>query len=158
MQRTRIGPFLTTLIVVTMVVAGCGDGDGDEPAAALYGTWATNVQPLGHEGFSHITFTSDGSFTSDIEIVVAGSDCLLDRTSTGTFEADGTTVTLTHESGTKAVRQCTGENEGANHVERAMTTGEIGEGNIGELMWSIDDGVLTMTNGADIIRTYTPVG
>ena len=158
MQRTRIGPFLTTLIVLTMVVAGCGDGDGDEPAAALYGTWATDVQPLGHEGFSHITFTSDGSFTSDIEIVVAGSDCLLDRTSTGTFEADGTTVTLTHESGTKAVRQCTGENEGANHVERAMTTGEIGEGNIGEMMWSIDDGVLTMTNGADIIRTYTPVG
>ena len=157
MQSTRLGPLLSTLIVVVLVVAGCGDSGGDDPAAALYGTWATKLEPLGHKGFSHVTFTSDGSFKSDIEFVVAGSDCLLDRKSTGTFEADGTTVTLRTESGTNAVTQCTGENGGANHDERALTTKEIAESNIGELMWSIDGGVLTMTNGADIIRKYTPV-
>lgn len=157
MQRIRIGPFLSTLLVVVSVVAGCGDSGGDNPAAALYGTWATNLKPLGHKGFSNITLTPDGSFTSDIEIVVAGSDCLLDRTSTGTFEADGTTVTLKHESGTQAVRRCTGENGDANQDQRAMTTKEIAESNIGELMWNIDSGVLTMTNGDDITRTYTPV-
>ncbi len=146
------------LLAVVLVSQGCGDDDGDDPAAALFGSWATDLGPLGHEGFSHITFSSDGTFESDLEFVVAGSDCVLDRTTTGTFEADETTVTLLHESGTQAVRQCTGDNEAANHDERATTAEEISESNaVGELMWTVDSGVLTLTDGAGLVRTYTPL-
>lgn len=142
---------------LVLVASGCGSDDGDA-AADLYGAWATDLGDLGHDGYSHVTLDSDGSFEADMEFVVAGSDCVLDRTMTGTLEADESVVTLTHESGTQAVRECSGDNEAANHDERDMTDEEIAESNaVGELTWTVDGDVLTMTDGADVVRTYTPV-
>ena len=157
MTASRTRRLSGMVLVLALIFTACTDDDNDT-AVALYDTWATDLTPLGHDGFSHITFNADGSFTSDLEFVVAGSDCFLDRTTTGTFEADEASITMTHESGTQAVTLCTDENEAAIHDERSLTADEIAESNaVGELMWNVEGGVLTMTDGADLTRTYTPV-
>jgi hypothetical protein len=126
----------------------------DDPAAAFYGRWATDLGPLGHEGYSLSTFNSDGTYELDMEFFVEGGDCFLDVTTTGTFVANASTLAITHETGTRAVSLCS---EAAhNHEERSMAQGELDSHNaIGQLMWSVEGDVLTLTDGADIIRTYT---
>lgn len=125
-----------------------------ETVAALHGTWVTDLGPLGHEGYSHSTFNPDGTYELDMEFIVAGSDCFLDVTTTGTYAVNATTIAITHSAGTQAVMECS--EDANNHAERAMTEEEIDGYNVTEeLMWSIDGDVLTLTDGADLTRTYT---
>lgn len=136
--------------------------DGDElnrtytrnRAAVLYDKWVTDLSPLGHEGYSHSTFNANGSYELDMEFVVAGSDCHLDVMVVGTYLVSSTTLTVTHASGTQAVSQCSVDTH--NHEERPLTEDELASFNAtGELSWSITSGVLTLTDGGDLVRTYT---
>ena len=156
--RGKFAGLFSGLILLTMaliLVSGCvSNGNKADPASALYGTWVTDLGPLGHKGHSHSTFNSDGTYELDMEFFVAGSDSFLDVTTTGTFKANATTLSITHESGTRAVSF---SSEAAyNHAERRMTQEEIDSYNtIDRFIWSIDGDVLTLTDGADIMRTYT---
>ena len=143
---------LLFLAAALTIIVGCSDNDS-APSATLYGTWATDLAPLNHEGYSHSTFNSDGTYKLDMEFFVEGSDCFLDVATTGTFVANTTTLTVTHESGTQVVSQCS--EEAYNQEEVALTQEKIDNYNsIGELKWSVEGDVLTLTDDADILRKY----
>ena len=145
---------LFILTAVLILIFGCSDSDSTDPSATLYGTWVTDLDPLNHEGHSHSTFNSDGTYELDMEFFVEGGDCFLDVTTTGTFVANATTLTITHEDGTRSVSLCSEETY--NHDERPMAQEELDSHNeIGQMMWSVEGDVLTLSDGADIIRTYT---
>ncbi|MDH5547437.1 MAG: hypothetical protein OEZ43_17780 [Gammaproteobacteria bacterium] len=147
MLHNRFSPVLFIVFLVACA-------DNDSTTSKLHGTWVTDFSALGHEGHSHSTFNSDGTYKLDMEFVVAGSDCFLDVTTTGTYVASATTLTITHVSGTKAVTHCTETTY--NHEERAMTDEEItGYNATGELTWSVIDNVLTLTDGSNVNRTYS---
>ena len=139
--------FLTVLACFTV---SCASNE----SSRLHGTWSTDLGPLGHEGHSHVTFNSAGSYEQDTEIVMAGTSCLLDVSTTGTFAENGNSITITHESGTQAVSRCSDATH--NHRARAMTADEIGSYNANdELTRSIVGNVLTLTDGNALTRSYT---
>ena len=150
----------TAMVLATIILSvSCSDkgGDGDRDALGeLYGTWTTDLEPLGHVGYSHVILNEDMTVATDQEFVVVGSDCTLDQEHAGTYVADETTITLIYESGVIEVRDCTGDNEAANHEKREMTSDELATDNaIGTLNWAVSGNTLTLDNGADITRTYT---
>jgi hypothetical protein len=147
---------ISTTMALATIILNVSCTDVRDPLDELYGTWATDLEPLGHVGFSLLILNEDMTQATDQEFVVAGSDCTLDQEHVGIFVADETTITLTHESGVIEVRDCTGENEVAIHEEREMTSEELATANaIGTLNWAISGNTLTFDDGADIIRTYT---
>lgn len=143
--------MLRKLLIAAAVLLASG---ASAQTPGLYGTWVTDLGPLGHEGHSHSTFNFDGSYALDMEFIVAGSDCFLDVTTIGTFVADATTLTITHVSGTQAVSRCSDTT--LNHDERQMLDEELESYNAtGPLKWSLDGDVLTLTDEGELTRTYT---
>jgi hypothetical protein len=155
----RLAPNSLRLLAAATLLAtgGCDDSVTLEDfPAELVGTWATDLQPLGHQGYSHLILSEDGSAATDQAFVVAGSDCTLDQEHAGSYVVNSTTLALFWKSGVKEVRGCTGANASANHAKRAMTSAELAPANtVGHYTWTLSNGVLTLDNGSGVVRTYT---
>jgi hypothetical protein len=146
--------ILAAMVLATIILSvSCSD---DDALGELYGTWATDLEPLGHVGYSHLILNEDLIIATDHEFIFAGSDCTLDQEHAGTYVADETTMTFTYDSGVIEVRDCTGDAEAANHGKREMTSDELATANaIGTFNWAVSGNTLTLDNGADITRIYT---
>jgi hypothetical protein len=155
----RLAPNSLRLLAAATLLAtgGCDDSVTLEDfPAELVGAWATNLQPLGHQGYSHLILSDDGSAATDQAFIVAGSDCTLDQEHAGTYVVNSTTLALFWKSGGKEVRGCTGANASANHAKRVMNSAELAAVNtVGHYTWTLSNGVLTLDNGSGVVRTYT---
>ena len=87
------------LLVVAMVVAGCGDDDGADVAEQLHGTWYAEWERAYH------TWEPDGSW-----YVVAGT-VEGDPYDTGTYTVDGSIVTVDTDDDARTCPQTTGRYE-----------------------------------------------
>jgi hypothetical protein len=149
---------LRFLAAATLLAAGGCDSvtAWEDFPADLVGTWATDLQPLGHQGYSHLILSKDGTAASDQAFVVAGSDCTLDQEHAGGYVVNSTTLALFWKSGVIEVRGCTAANESANHAKRAMNSAELAAANtVGHFTWTLSNGVLTLDNGSGVVRSYT---
>jgi hypothetical protein len=156
----RLAPnSLRLLAAATLLATGGCDDSGtalEEFPAELVGTWATNLQPLGHQGYSHLILSENGSAATDQAFVVAGSSCTLDQEHAGGYVVNSTTLALFWKSGVIEVRGCTGATASANHAKRAMSSAELAAANnVGHFTWTVSNGVLTLDNGSGVVRTYT---
>ena len=142
--------------VLMIPLHGCNNDDNsNDPLAEIYGTWLSNqVAVNGHgvfPGTSTIRFNQNMTYRSDVTFTDATSGCIVVLFWEGTFDGNGSVITLTPTGGEVGVSGCT---DSTNNFEtRIYTASEIASA-ASNTEWIVTEGTLELIHSDGLDRVY----